>query len=374
MRRLTITLVLLCCIGYAPHGNANFDELWCAGCNYRQAFSLAMYGPHKREAWYKIAERIDSTVRLPPKSEWQLAQLTTTGAGGSAVIASGGARCSGYTGIGDVIASAVWHGGLRSYNATACNSSLALLNLCLPSSSTCLDMLPGTNGLLLLTAISGTSCNNSTVICTVQWIYDDSGANGCAAAACPLTQATQANALVFVINCINTSLPCVQNVPGASTSNAVGPVTGPQILAIPATWIGVATTSGTVYSNAFLVTYCTGTTPAAGGGLYFNDGQNLSFYNQNTVLTQSVTAGQFNTLAVSGTSLHVYNMATIHSGSNVQNSADPSSTSACGGTMKLGAGGATPLTSWVEGALYASALSNANLTSIYNNQTAVWNF
>jgi len=102
-----------------------------------------------------------------------------------------------YIGPGDIVAGATSWWGLRGYNTAF---SGAAINLCLPLDTHCEDE-NISNGNLVLGAF-GSTCNNSTVICTIKQFYDQTG-NGNHA-----VQSTIANRAAFVINCINTSYPC----------------------------------------------------------------------------------------------------------------------------------------------------------------------
>lgn len=119
------------------------------------------------------------------------AQLTVSGVGGGGF---GGAAAS-YTGPGDVLSGALAFWGLQGYNA-AYNGKTA--NVCLPADTTCADVtVQGTT----VTVPGGLStCNNSTTICTVKVLYDQSGALACSGSVvCDATQNTIANRFTFVV-------------------------------------------------------------------------------------------------------------------------------------------------------------------------------
>lgn len=85
--------------------------------------------------------------------------------------------------------------GLRGFNAAYAGPAI---NVCLPSDTACADFAIS-GGNLVVAPISGTSCNNSTTICTVKTIYDQSGQKRCTGSVpCNFTQATIANRAIFV--------------------------------------------------------------------------------------------------------------------------------------------------------------------------------
>lgn len=120
----------------------------------------------------------------------------------------------GYTGPGDVQAlsgtSAFW--GLRALSSATRGNKIANVCTLVTAVDTCVDMSSdATTGNMVITTIPGASaCNNSTQICNVKILYDQSGLNGCNSnsAPCNLTQATVATRPTIVISCLG-SLPCM---------------------------------------------------------------------------------------------------------------------------------------------------------------------
>lgn len=148
------------------------------------------------------------------------AQVSVTGAGCGV-----GTTCSGappaYTGPGDVVSGADFYLGLRAYNAATAGAKA--VNVCLPLDATCADFSTNaTTGALTIVAITGTSCNNTTVICTIKTFYDQITASTlCGGGPCNQTATTIANRLKLVVpgaanGCPSTSVPC-----GIGTSTTV---------------------------------------------------------------------------------------------------------------------------------------------------------
>jgi hypothetical protein len=125
-----------------------------------------------------------------------------------------------YTGPGDLIPTGAlaWY-GLRAYSSTQASSGASLANVCLPSDTACADITSSTSGQPVVPSALST-CNNSSVICTVKTLYDQSGANECGSAACDQTQATIGSRPTFMLSCEG-SLPCMK-FNGQTLSNATG--------------------------------------------------------------------------------------------------------------------------------------------------------
>lgn len=129
-------------------------------------------------------------------------------------------------GSGDVVASAsVWYSCTYAYNIA---DTAAACNVCLPSDSACADLLI-VNGLATIPSALST-CNNSSVICTVKTAYDKSGNSR------NVTQATINNRPRFVVpgvsnGCSKNSLPCMyfsvagQNLAGTTAATISQPYT-----------------------------------------------------------------------------------------------------------------------------------------------------
>lgn len=123
-----------------------------------------------------------------------------------AALDAGGTPPPSYTGPGDVVASAVFGGGLRAYSAATAGSKA--INVCLASDVACADLsTDASTGALVITTVGGFSC--AVVTCTVKTIYDQTGNNACSGSTpCDFTQATELKRGTLVVNCIG-SLPCI---------------------------------------------------------------------------------------------------------------------------------------------------------------------
>ena len=118
-------------------------------------------------------------------------------------MASGSPAPGGYVGPGDVTTFSAWW-GLRGYN-TAYSGNAA--NICTPLDALCLDVAI-VAGALNTTTLGTLACNNTTTICTVKTLYDQTG-NGNS-----VTQATIATRPKYVApgaanGCPTTLLPCM---------------------------------------------------------------------------------------------------------------------------------------------------------------------
>lgn len=115
------------------------------------------------------------------------------------VTSSGGA----YTGPGDVVSGAYAAWSFRAYNAAYATALGKIANICTPSDASCADVHSDTSGNFNL-AGSGLTCNNSTSICTVKTLYDQSGNTNCTSSvACDVTNATISNRPVLLQNAVN---------------------------------------------------------------------------------------------------------------------------------------------------------------------------
>lgn len=122
-----------------------------------------------------------------------------------------------YTGPGDIVSGAfAWYSCSRGYNAADTSNAC---NVCLPSAGACFDLTLSSGFAVVPAGLS--TCNITTVICTVKTMYDKTG-NGK-----DITNATQANQPTFrpamaSNGCPTTALPCVQFVGASSQFLASG--------------------------------------------------------------------------------------------------------------------------------------------------------
>lgn len=119
--------------------------------------------------------------------------------------AGGGA----FAGPGDVVGSALFWSGLRAYSAATRGNRIA--NLCNSTGGVdvlCVDAISNaTTGALVIPGSLTTFCPGSA--CTIQTLYDQTGANSCGGAACDFTESVVANRPVLTASCIG-SLACAQ--------------------------------------------------------------------------------------------------------------------------------------------------------------------
>jgi len=302
-------------------------------------------------------------------SNFALAQVPMTGAGLGKPTSGGGGTCAGYSGPGDAFSGWTFFGGLRAFSLAQCNAGTALINVCLPAGTPCQDMYPGSNGVVVITTITSIACNNTTP-CTVSTIYDTSGANDCSGSPCNIVAWSGNGPFNLVLNCINTTLPCLGNVTSAATALHTA-TTGPGPSTAPSTWMAVGGTTTATYSSAVYWNYCF----TGGGGIYNNStGNTLSFYSGSSVVTETATNGSFYSYGYGQASSSSGEISVRNSGTTNQTSASPGTATACGGQIGIGAGAAVPLFYIVELGNNSNAFSAANFTTLYNNQHTVWGF
>lgn len=121
----------------------------------------------------------------------QSGRMTLLGAGTATSAAA-------YSGPGDIVSGAKAWWGLRGYNAAFAGNAA---NVCLPLDVTCADVAI-VSGSLSLSALGVLGCNDSTSICTVKTLYDQTG-NGNT-----ITQGTIGKRPKLTVSCVS-SLPCM---------------------------------------------------------------------------------------------------------------------------------------------------------------------
>jgi len=167
-----------------------------------------------------------------------------TGAGGKfkATVAAS------YTGIGDIQAMA-WM-GLRAYSTA--DRGTALINICEPTDTTCIDWSSdATTGALVAALVGGTDCT-AVNTCTIKTFYGKGTTFCTGSVVCTYTQATAANRAVLIWSCGN-SLPCAR-ANGTSTSYA-STATLPSVSATSTmTAVAIRTASFTTAQNIFTTT------------------------------------------------------------------------------------------------------------------------
>lgn len=133
------------------------------------------------------------------------AQVPMTGAGTATPTAP-----AGYTGPGDIVSSAFLWYGLRGYNSA---DTAVAANVCLPSDTTCDDLTLSNGDVVVPSSLS--TCNITTVICTVKTLYDKSGNSKHVTNATEATRPTFRPAMASN-NCPTTSKPCILFVKASS--------------------------------------------------------------------------------------------------------------------------------------------------------------
>lgn len=274
-----------------------------------------------------------------------------------AIVAAGG-----YQGPGDIVSGAkAWY-GLRGYNAAYSGNAV---NVCLPADSVCADVTISAGNLVVPGGLS--TCNNSTVICTIKTWYDQSGANACSAAPCNVTQATIAQRATLVVpgaanGCPNTAKYC------AAFSGSQGYLPNLLLTGIAAAPFSIAAvsirTSGTGYSTVFAFS-------STSGALYHGNGANkVDFFTTADNLgtaTDSVWRGL--QMIVNGAS----------SSGQVDGASAVTFTYSGGanniwGIGQDGAGSDFLIGKINEVGIWPSAFSAGNITSINTQQHSYWGF
>lgn len=125
--------------------------------------------------------------------------------------AGGGGGGGGYAGPGDVATFAYWY-GFRGYNAADTSPAA---NVCLPSGGSCFDITLSSGDAVIPAGLS--TCNTTTVQCTVKTMYEKSGSSTCVTAPCNVTNAVQGNQPIFIPSCQN-GHPCMQCVSASATA------------------------------------------------------------------------------------------------------------------------------------------------------------
>jgi hypothetical protein len=279
---------------------------------------------------------------------------------------------SSYMGPGDVVSGATVWWGLRAYNGAWATAHNKIACISLPATGTCLDVSSDSNGNFNLAAVGGLStCNNSTVLCTIKTLYDQSGASSCSGP-CDVTNSTQANQPVLVVP--GTSNGCT------TTSNfCISTQTGSQVLVAIA---GLASAVNQAFSTAVV---------------YINPSRSGDEYILESNFTVPVIASGFGganmigcgagtTVAVTATDNVYHAVSCIFNGSSSSITVDGSTTSSLSmGTnttftatfdvLNQSSSGSTGLTGFsTELGLWPAGFTGPNLTSLNTNMHGYWGF
>jgi hypothetical protein len=266
-----------------------------------------------------------------------------------------------YTGPGDLSLSGVlaWW-GMRAYSLAKTGTKIA--NICNAGDANCADINSLANGNFDVTTAQAAPLNCGT--CTIKVLYDQSGANSCSAAACDLTQATEASRPKLTFNCLNTSLVCADftssGTLGIRNTTGFGAVSQP--FSVSVVWN--RTTNNSAYEN-ILVTNATqqgviGNNAANGVAMYEGSSVPAATANDN-----ALHAGNFRFDNTTG-------WANVDGTKTTMNLGTASSQPA--GALALGnnTNQATPLMKFAEGGWWSTPFSDPP-TSLCHNQFTYWN-
>ncbi len=150
---------------------------------------------------------------------------------------------SSYTGPGDIVSGAhLWFSCARGYNAA---DTANACNVCLPSDTVCAD-LTLSNGFAVVPG-SLSTCNITTVICTVKTMYDKTG-NGRDATTATESQRPTFRPAMASNGCPTTTLPCLLFTPGNSNRLVTAALTLSQPITASMVFYNVAT-NGDMWSS-----------------------------------------------------------------------------------------------------------------------------
>jgi hypothetical protein len=282
------------------------------------------------------------------------ASVTLTGAG---ALTPGGGGGGGYTGPGDLVASALSWYGLRAYNATWADGAHVAVALIRASDSHTCSVLLTTAGDLGNTTSCSNSGENGQSLSTwgnattmkVTTLYDQSGALN-------VVQATDAARPVLTLNCLNTSKPCM-TFSGAQFLVASNSLTNqPVSISAVVRRTGTFTTQGDIISGNNGVFF---TTSANQLGGYFGSTASVSATDNVWHAAQWAINGSSSAMNVDGTltSSMVFGALQLSNG------------------YQLGAqsGTTSPLTGNItEVGVWGSALNSTQMTNLCHNQYTYW--
>lgn len=269
-----------------------------------------------------------------------------------------------YTGPGDVVSGAkAWY-GLRAYSAAKRGSNVADICTTISTVDTCVTMVSdATTGALVLATIGGLTCNNSTQICNIKTLYDQSGALACGGAACDATNATVASRPVLVVSCLG-SLPCASSLSIGKLFSATTMTTVSQ----PVTAVVVAnrtTAAGTSDQVVF------GNNSGANIGFGFIGGANKAGMGAPTNVSASATDNAWHALQylANGAS------SAITVDGTTTGSLSPGTNAMTNGTI-IGTDifGQNTASEWVEMGFWSGSFSSPQITSTNSNPHTYWGF
>lgn len=153
-----------------------------------------------------------------------------------------------YVGPGDIVSGArVWY-GLRGYNAAFAGPAAGV---CLPLDVACADVYI-VNGVFQLGTVATLGCNDSTSVCTIKTLYDQSGNTN------DIFQFTVSKRPKLVISCVN-GLPCMTFVRSSSQTMLSSGNVANMVQQWSVSWVGSRTGNTTsaqaVLSDEQVTTY-----------------------------------------------------------------------------------------------------------------------
>jgi hypothetical protein len=290
-----------------------------------------------------------------------LLAASPAGAGSMPLLGAGkpaAAGGGGYTGPGDVVASAkAWY-GLRAYSAATRGN--ALVNVCNSTGGTdvgCGDLFSdATTGAMVAATIGGITCPGAN--CTIKTWYDQTAGGNCTGS-CDLTQSGITIRPTLVASCIG-SLPCArfigvsaQSMATAGTFAQAQPLTVSTVAFVPTAGAGILWAN----SGSFNVQAAALVTP------------NIRQY-AGTVADNAITYNSSHNLASvfddAGTGSNQYIDAVSHAGSVGTNGFT-------GAALLIGGAGLSPATLDVfETGLWGSNIGSTPVTNLCHNQFVYW--
>lgn len=280
---------------------------------------------------------------------------------------------AGYTGPGDVVAAAIAWWGARCYTAAYSGLVADITDAATGNTTgTRLQCSSGTVSALVsasaCTFVTGNACSalatTCLVSCNVVTLYDQSGNTNCSAAACNITQATNANRPIFTQSC-NGALPCIKFVNASNTTLTSGSLTS---TATPITFSLVSSFSTAVGFAAVMGGF--GNPPFF--GLSNDNTPEIQIFTQGSALTltssivtglppqavQAVFNGASSNLVVNATS----NSGSLNTGNNLS------------GPLTIGADGFGDAYTgdFFEGGIWGIAFNSTQQSNMCHNQFSYW--
>lgn len=291
-----------------------------------------------------------------PAKAWRSSDEVLVAQGISSMLPGPGTVHSaggGYTGPGDVVASAVGWWGLRAYNAAYATALGNAIEVCTAADALCTVIHVTATGGLNSSDLTTSGCSAITT-CTAKTLYDQSGnGHNC-------TQATIGNRYTFDPNKVSTGKPSLQD-SGGNTTMACASVAN---TAVPWSFVMMGMMHTTPGGNVRVFIGADPQGILAGPGPKFElyagsvavEGTNLTLDTFYAVVARTDGSGSGGVINRSGT---------------VTSSLAPGSNST-GGGANIGGSGLTNNGSFSEGGIWASNFSTGDTTSMVSNIVGWW--